>query len=171
MGTGHGARRVMVLLILATLAIGGQTAGITQSGPRVLDALQTAQVRASVPDEVVREIDDPHTGTRWLLIRDPRHTGGPGRLLLAESTRNPARQEADLKPSRVEPRPVLHAGDRLIVEENTQVVESRLEAVALGPAVIGSVLNVRLSLGGKVVRVVALAPGRAMLQPREEARP
>jgi hypothetical protein len=164
---------------MAALATGvdGQTAGVIEPGPRVLNATpQTAQAKASTPDEVVREIDDPHTGARWLLMRDPSHPGGPGRLL--ESTRNPARQRhparqdaAGVKASSAELRPVLHAGDRLIVEENSAVVESRLEAVALGPAVLGSVLNVRLSVGGKVVRAVALAPGRAVLQPGMEARP
>jgi hypothetical protein len=67
------------------------------------------------------------------------------------------------------PRLVIHAGDRLIVEENTAVVESRLEAVALGPAVVGSPLDARLKVGGKVVRAVALGRGRAAFL--AEARP
>jgi hypothetical protein len=173
MGTGEKLRRGAVLLFLAwALAVEGQTVGAPKSGPRVLDAPpQATRVQASAPNEVVREIDDPHTGARWLLMRDLSHPGGPGRLLLVESTRNPARQAAGAKQSRVEPRPVLHAGDQLIVEENTPVVESHLEAVALGPAVIGSAFNVRLTMGGKVVRAVALAPGRAVLQPETEARP
>ena len=32
---------------------------------------------------VIREIDDPHSGDRWLLLRDPNRPGGPGRLVLA----------------------------------------------------------------------------------------
>ena len=31
---------------------------------------------------MVREIDDPHTGDRWKLMRDPVHPEGPGRLVL-----------------------------------------------------------------------------------------
>jgi hypothetical protein len=180
MDMGHGLRRGAVVLVLAAgLAVHGQEAGVPEPGPRIGDSLpHSARVHASAPDEVVREIDDPHMGARWLLMRDPSHPGGPGRLLLADGILNPARQrdlahkdEAGIRPSRMELSPVLHAGDRLIVEENTPVVEARLEAVALGPANIGSVLSVRLSLGGKVVRAVALAPGRAMLQPEMEARP
>ena len=58
----------------------------------------------------------------------------------------------------------------MVVEEHTAVVDARLEAVALGPAAIGSPFEVRLKIGGKVVRVVALAPGRAALAPQAEAR-
>jgi flagella basal body P-ring formation protein FlgA len=42
-----------------------------------------------------------------------------------------------------------------------------LEAVAMSPAMAGSSLNVRLSIGGKVIRAVASGPGRAIVQ--EEA--
>ena len=67
--------------------------------------------------------------------------------------------------------PVIHAGDRLIVEENSSVVEARLEAVALGPAAVGSLLQARLRIGGRVVRVVALASGRAEFQSEIGVRP
>jgi flagella basal body P-ring formation protein FlgA len=56
------------------------------------------------------------------------------------------------------------------VEESSPVVEARLEAVALGPAVVGSAFNVRLKIGGKIVRALALAPGRAALALEMEAR-
>jgi hypothetical protein len=67
------------------------------------------------------------------------------------------------------PAPILHSGDRLIVDEHTAVVDAQLEAVAMGPAAAGGSLNVRLAIGGRVVRAVATAPGRAVLQ--EETRP
>jgi hypothetical protein len=129
-------------------------------------------VRAQAGGEIVREIDDPHSGARWLLMRNSDHPGGPGLLVLAEGGRNPVqRGQAGFGPSGVDPQTVIRAGERLIVEENTPVVEARLEAVALGPAVIGSVLDARLKIGGRVVRAVALGPGRAELQPQTEARP
>jgi hypothetical protein len=56
---------------------------------------------------------------------------------------------------------VIRSGDRLIVERNTSVVEERLEAVALGPAMKGASLEVRLAIGGNVLRAVALGPGHA----------
>jgi hypothetical protein len=117
--------------------------------------------------EIVREIDDPHTGARWLLMRNPIYPAGPGRLVLVGGMRIAALQPG--APVAEPPRPIIHAGDRLIVEENTAVVESRLEAVALGPAVVGSPLDARLKVGGKVVRAVALGRGRAAFL--AEARP
>jgi hypothetical protein len=67
--------------------------------------------------------------------------------------------------------PVIHTGERVILEEHTPVVDGRLEAVALGPAVIGGEFNVRLKMGGKVLRAVALGPGRAEVKGEREARP
>ena len=66
---------------------------------------------------------------------------------------------------------VVRAGDRLIVEEHTARVDAALEARALASAVAGAALVVRLTLGGKVVRVVALGPGRAAFQPETAVRP
>jgi flagella basal body P-ring formation protein FlgA len=66
---------------------------------------------------------------------------------------------------------VIRAGDELVVEENTVVVEARLEARALGSASLGNTLHARLKMGGKVVPVVALGPGRAALEPEMGGRP
>jgi hypothetical protein len=163
--------RAALLALAALPAAHGQTAGI-DPGPRVMLLSANASGMTQASGEIVREIDDPHTGNRWLLMRDPSHPGGPGRLVAVESTRNQAQQDkAGSAPSRQELRRVIHAGERLIVEESTAVVEARLEAVALGPAVIGSPLDVRLRIGCKVMRAVALAPGRASLQPETGARP
>jgi len=138
---------------------------------------------AAAPDplhrssQAIREIDDPHLGARWLLMRDRNCPAGPGRLVLIPgSSRNAAQGEPGGNNSlagaeSIPLRPVIHAGDRLIVEENTASVEARLEAVALGPAVPGSVFDVRLKIGGKVARAIAMAPGRAAFAPRQEARP
>ena len=105
-------------------------------------------------------------------MRDPRHGGGPGRLVLAESARERAQgNESGGELVAVAPRPVIHAGERLIVVENTPLIEARLEAVALSPAAVGSPLDVRLSIGGKVIQAVALAPGRAQIKPETGARP
>jgi hypothetical protein len=164
--TGVG---LAILATLAALTCQGQAAGGNAS--------RTLSSTASV--EAVREICDPHTGNHWLLIRDASHPGGPGRLVLVVHMGNELRQgelrsaQPRIAPAsdRVPFSPVIHTGDRLIVEENTAVAEARLEAVALGPAVSGAPLNVRLRIGDKVVRTVALAPGRAALQPETEGRP
>jgi hypothetical protein len=130
------------------------------------------------PAEAVREIDDPHTGDQWMLMRDLVHPEGPGQLVLVEGpgmrlasagTRDekpPGAPSANLTPLR----PVIHTGDTLIVEELTAVVEARLEAVALGPAVEGAIFRVRLKIGGKVVRAIAVSAGRAVFAPADEAQ-
>lgn len=115
--------------------------------------------------EILREIDDPGNGDRWLLVDDASHPGGPGLLLRAG--------EAVLEPKFVEPKagfpvaaaplPIIHAGDRIIVERHTAIVDARLEAVAMNPAWAGSALNVRLTAGGQVLRARATALGRAVL--------
>jgi len=158
---------VALCAALAALASAAQNQGGADPAPRVL-------VSASVPalDRIVREIDDPHTGAHWLLMRDLRHPGGPGRLVQLESTRHQTLSKpAQAGLAEKDIRPIIHAGERLIVEESTPVVEARLEAVALGPAAVGSPFDVRLTIGGKVLRAVALAPGRAMLQIDSGGRP
>ena len=170
----------MIVFVVASLGsvltAAGQASGNNQTAPAVLLSLATSSANRSAPEideheTVVREIDDPHSGDRWLLMRNPTCPGGPGRLVLAAAVPSGARQ------SRAEgssPSPVLtviHTGDRLIVEENTPLVAARLEAVALGPASPGSPLKVRLALGGRVVRAVALSAGRAAFAPQFEVRP
>jgi hypothetical protein len=127
-----------------------------------------------VQGEVVREIDDPHTGDRWLLVRNDQVPGGPGRLVLVAAQRNLSGGAAlRLTGPAVKAQflPVIRAGDRLIVEEHTARVDAVLEARALSPAAPGVPFDVRLTIGGNVVRAVALGPGRATLQPGSGARP
>jgi hypothetical protein len=64
---------------------------------------------------------------------------------------------------------VIRTGDALIVEEHSPIIDARLQAVALGSAAPGDEFQARLTIGGKVVRVVAIAAGRAALTPESEA--
>ena len=118
--------------------------------------------------QVFREIDDPHSGAVWVLLRDPDRPAGPGRLLLAAQPSSPRPRAPKHLPPIGQGQPVIHAGDALIVEEHTAVVDARLAAIALAPAAKGALLQARLKIGGKVVHVTALAPGRAMLAPDAE---
>jgi hypothetical protein len=154
----------------------GQAPGPSAASP---PAPQTELKRASIPapSVVVREIDDPSSGKRWLLVRDGSSPGGPGRLLLANSSASvrlraaPERQPSAQSPPPSTPAfaapalaaPVIRPNDALIVEETTPIVEARLTATALGAASVGALLMARLEIGGKVVRVRALAPGHATL--------
>lgn len=176
--------RIAGLLVVAVLrtacgpAAMAQSPGAADPGPQIsLFLAGVAFVPRQLADLVVREIDDPHTGARWLLMRDRNHPAGPGRLVLIATANRQAGQNEPggaISPASTEmvlPRPIIRAGDRLVVEENTAVIEARLEAVALGPATLGSVFDVRLKMGGKVARAVAMAPGRAAFQAQTEARP
>ncbi len=136
-------------------------------------AIDQQPVPASPPESdanqaVVRVVRDPHTGVNWLLERTPDRPGGPGRMIPATLEQLKLIRSADAgNPNKsagviVQP-PVIRAGDRIIVEERTAVVEARLAAIALGPAKNGALFNVRLAIGGKVLRATALGPGRAAI--------
>jgi hypothetical protein len=117
---------------------------------------------------VIRVIHDPHTGAYWLLERALDHPGGPGRMIPAtqeqlKSIRAVDAQKPNQKACVMAGPPVIRAGDRIVVEESSAIVEARLAATALGPAIAGAQFKVRLAIGGKVLRATALAPGRARL--------
>ena len=153
---------------MAVLAAGWALSACAQSpgGSQPLPQTLLSSFK-SVPSEqfpagdLMREIDDPSNGDRWLLVRDPSRPGGPGRLFLAPSASSFGSRQGGSNPARLVP--VIHGGDRLIVEEKTALVEAHLDAVALGPAFTGGALSVRLVIGGIVLRAVALGPGRAAL--------
>ncbi len=121
---------------------------------------------AQDPVRAVRAIDDPATGTRWLLVRSADHPGGPGRLVRADEepvSASGAAQAAIIAPTET----VLRGGDRLIVIEQTLVAEADLDAVALGPAAVGAFCEARLQVTGRTVRVIVLGSGRARLAPAD----
>ncbi|MFZ0395609.1 MAG: hypothetical protein WCF17_22775 [Terracidiphilus sp.] len=113
---------------------------------------------------VFKEIDDPGSGLRWMLVEDPAHLGGPGRLV----SLRPGESKALTPKSAarvVKANPVIHAGEAVQVEEHTAVVDASLQAVALDSAIPGGMLRVRLRIGGRVLKARALAVGRAALEP------
>jgi hypothetical protein len=189
MRTGHKARLGTSILMLAFVPLGIVSRSLSQTAePNSMDRHAplslTAPARAPVDahakapneiqtsPEIFREIDDPNGGARWLLSRNLSHPGGPGELAPTggPSTRT-QRSKSRALPAETMAAAVIHVGDRLILEEHSAVVEGRLEAVALGPAAVGSALRVRLTIGDKVVRARALAAGRAVLQTETGGRP
>jgi hypothetical protein len=184
-------------LLAAGFASGGAVAqsALADKGAGLAPELKTTQTRFVVTTSeeisngtVVRTIDDPPTGHRWLLMRDAEHPGGPGKLVL--STEAPAGMSAsgvfDGAGGNVTSRPItgipakagqspapvaqpqIRSGDHLLVEEHSRIADVELTAVALGPAMVGSVFNARLEIGGRVVRVVAEGPGRASFAAERE---
>lgn len=155
----------VALLMLAVVVVGQQPSG-----------------------EVLRQIDDPGAHGVWLLTRDPVHPAGPGRMIWVpdkvrlreaaaetgatqpETVRPDTAQLERVGPETVRPamnsiKPVILAGDRVVVVEETPVVDARLTATALNPAPLGMAFHARLEIGGQVVRAVAVGPGLARLAP------
>jgi hypothetical protein len=183
-------------LLIACSAASGQAARLASEMAKQASSEHSAPAPASsvqpLPQssqQIVREIDDRQNGVRWLLMRDLNHPGGPGVMVAAgtESIGSPLELHQEIEQRRHEGEkiglvltpakpvsapvvPVIHSGDHVILEEDSAVVEARLEATALGPAVVGSPLEVRVKIGGKVVHAIALGSGRAALQPESEAR-
>jgi hypothetical protein len=151
-----------------------------QSPGSVAASLDTMRRGAATPEiahyadgEALQEIEDPSTGNRWLLLRDLNRPAGPGRLVLTRQGNSPWTREGNGAVPLVSAGagPFIHTGDALLVEEHTPVADTRLEAVALGPAVKGTYFRARLKIGGKVARVMAIAPGRAVFGPESEVEP
>jgi hypothetical protein len=133
-------------------------------------ATETQSVRVLNGANIEREIDDPSSGARWLLVRGTDRPGGPGRLVLIPARYSVARSaELGELPAGDSYVLVIHAGDTLVVAEHTAIADARLEAVALGPARSGAPLCVRLKLGGRILHAIASGPGRAILTTDSEA--
>jgi hypothetical protein len=152
-------------LVQAQAPAGGRAQVMLSSGGLLAGG---SSLSGAAGGQLYREIDDPHTGDRWLLVRNEQFPGGPGRLVRVVAHTGAAGQIAA---GRAVAPPVIRPGDWVIVEEHTAVVDAVLKARALHPAVLGAVFDVRLAIGGRVVRVVALGPGRAALAPETGARP
>ena len=151
--------KIRLVVALAALAV---AAAIGQPVPAPLSSTGAAEVilEPAPRGEVYREIDDPHTGIHWLLLRENGHPGGPGRLVPVWRDSAPGRTAAN---PASQMRPVIRTGDRLQVEENSAVVEAHLEGIALGTAAVGGAVSVRLLLGGRILAAVALGPGRVVV--------
>jgi hypothetical protein len=149
--------------------LGGFTCVLLAGAALAQGPMATVRLDAPVegPGSAILEIVDPHSGTRWLLVKDEKHPGGPGRLL-QPSCDGHARSGVNRPPAAA---PIIHAGDQIVVEEHTDRVDAVLEATALGVAAVRGEFQARLRVGGRVVRVTGLAPGRALLIAGTEARP
>jgi hypothetical protein len=134
---------------------------LAQTGP------PATQAQGETFGRVYRQIRDPHSGARWLVFRDAENPAGPGRAILAVGAEGPGNDAAaELKIAA----PVIHPGDKLTVEEHNATVQAYLEGLAAGAAAPGACLDVRLKIGGKTVRAVAIATGRAALASGSQCR-
>lgn len=134
------------------------------AAPQVVVSTVPADLAAR---SIVREIDDPGSNVRWLLVEDPAHPCGPGRMI-ALARGEGMHGVSTLRANSVRPPAVIHAGDRVQVVEHTPVVDTSIAAVALASAAPGEPLRVRVRVGGRVLLARALGPGLAALAPAGE---
>jgi len=125
----------------------------------------------------LRETDDFATGARWILTRDPVRPGAPGRWCRPGGRRMEAvplsahDRDRDSHLGPASHAAVVHGGDPVTVVDRSDVVEAQFDAIALSAAFVGNKLSARLKFSGRIVRVVALGRGRAVLSPDAGARP
>jgi flagella basal body P-ring formation protein FlgA len=91
-----------------------------------------------------------------MLERNQEHPGGPGKMTELAGDAKPAIHRSKTSP-------VILAGDRVIVVEKTVTADVNMEGIATSPAAVGENLKVRLAVGGWMVEVVALGPGRTRI--------
>jgi hypothetical protein len=140
-------------------------------------------------DEVSREIVDPCLGSRWQLHVDSSHPGWPGRLVLLDSAAGHSGDAAGQSayrsyamadgihragasgndfPNLTLPL-AIRVGEQITVEQDSEVLHARFQAIALESARVGQGMRVRLSAGttvplsmkGTVISVIATGMGRA----------
>lgn len=170
-GHSSGAASDFAVLALVALLAGGLRAPAETHEIPALDLrIAASPARTAESERLLREIDDPSSGTRWLLVSDQTNPGGPGRLEPAPAGKDPGAAERRTNAPRIGQNRMIRPGDKLTVEEHSSTTDAYLEGVALEPAGPGAALKVRLSIGGRVVRAVAVEPGRARLVAFTEAR-
>jgi hypothetical protein len=162
---------VVVAAVSGRMTILPQAPAIGASAPRKVMVSRSgpgsSELQGNIARNQVRELDDPNTGKRWLLLRDSANPAGPGRWVRGPDSAGV--RVPGLVPGALVP--VIRSGDRLIVEQDSALIHARLEAMALGSAAPGAAVNVRLRIGGRVFRAVALGPGRATLEPEAGVEP
>lgn len=155
---------VCLLALPAAVSVCGQSAPESS-----LPANRTAA--PSYPAKMIRDIYDPSSAARWLLMRDPACPGGPGKLLLVSAQNLTVGQASTAQPPPPESLiPILRAGDPITLEMHTGNADVWLEAVALNPARLGAPVLARIKIDGRTVHALAAGHGRAILaEPATEA--
>jgi hypothetical protein len=170
---------VVAMALSASLIAAGQSALEKRTVPgENRNSTTNKELATPYAGPVIGEIDDPSTGCRWFVLGNKIHQEGPGRLVLASDTESAkdgalggGSQSQNPSAPGASSRPVIHAGDTVVVEEHTTVVDARLAAVALGSAAAGEEFRARLKIGGKVIRARATDSVTGMLVTGGEAQP
>jgi hypothetical protein len=154
-----------------------------------------SDLSASAGSAGSREFFDPCLRSHWQLQTNPAHPEQPGRLVLVNPNGahpgQPARAPGELvsptshfvegriNPAHAASPPIIRAGDRVIVNQQTRVLHAHLSAIALESATPGQRIRVRLAAGtpsarvldATIITVLATAPGQAQWPTDEGTRP
>ena len=152
--------------LLIAMAASVCTASAQSGNDRVLKARSACLSNTGQPwhqgDDYRREriVEDVGTGMAWLVVRNVLHPSSPDRMFpvscdgFERPRRRNVRKLANL---------IIHAGDSVIVTDQSLVLYARFQAVALGAAQAAEPVKVRLKIGGQVLQAIATSPGRARL--------
>ena len=116
----------------------------------------------------MRIVDDPGTGTKWVIERDLRHPSGPGKMVVVSGegfSGAPRGEHQENQNSQILPVPIIHSGDFVLVIEKGNVLDASFEGVAVSSARSGESVSVRLKIGGHTLEGVAIEPGKVRLLP------
>ncbi len=166
------------MLLICSLALIWDQASFSQSVHVARSRLGVAPLTQAIEPGrpvLVREIADLTTKSRWLLLRNAVNPGGPGRLMqekienagLATPGSAGGHIDSSLRDTSVLP-PIIRAGDRLVISEQSLKLDARFDGVAMQPSAAGGSFHVRLKFNGKIMIAIAQAPGRATLCPLAE---
>ena len=164
-----------LLAVLQTLSAGAERVSNGNGSARaeVCEA-DVSEIANHHGFRAMRIIEDPATHQRWLLERNVDHPARPALLTPITGDRSCSvrsfqqREKRDMGHGSQVLLPMVHAGDALVVVEDTQAWHVEMDAVALTYGSPGDSIMVRLRIGGKVTRATVISRGRAVAANRFE---
>jgi hypothetical protein len=114
-------------------------------------------------------IEDHSNHQLWLLTRNPDRPEAPATLIpILPGLSDSSPSEQGGKP-RTAISPVkrgvtiIRSGEAVALYEDSSFMRLRLGGIALSTAAVGENITVRLTIGGRPLRAIAIGPGRAQL--------
>ncbi|WP_263359563.1 hypothetical protein [Acidicapsa ligni] len=134
------------------------------------------------PNDTSMDRIDPCLGLHWHVVVNQENHSGPDRIILTDTAdaqeKKIARHAAAkniLKAVAISPQIIIHVGDQIIVDQESELLHARLPAMALESGPLGARLRARLSAGknsqmsvnGPVISVLATGLKQAKWLPME----
>ena len=172
------------MLIVPIVVLVPSISGLPSSG------LDRSRDEAGRKPQAGQQLIDPCLGSHWQMVLNPAHPGWPGRLVLLDpkdrnsirhndhtgeraseemeaAVQSPGLLEENQSVSKLASPVTIRIGDHVTVDQQSEVMQARFQAVALESAGVGQRLLVRLNAGansqrsGPVIPVLATGAGRA----------